>query len=199
MRRFSFCFFKKLPSHEFRITFSTALTLVRIMLTPFIVYAMLSGHWGVASVLFFTASVTDFLDGIVARLFDQKTFLGACLDPLADKFLLVSCFATLTCTHTLPFSIPMPFLLLVLWRETFLIGGGIVIYAIKGSIEVKPSRVGKTTTFVQMLFIMWLFGCYFFKWVPVKTYYLFLVTMTGLIATSFIQYARRGMMQWQQN
>jgi cardiolipin synthase (CMP-forming) len=196
MRQLTLDFFKKIPSREFRITFSTALTITRIMLTPFIVYAMLTGRWGLAFLFFIIASLTDLFDGMLARWLNERTFLGTCLDPIADKFLLVSCFATLACTHTLPFSIPQPFLLLVLWRETFLIGGALVIYFSRGSIRVEPSRLGKITTFVQILFITWLFACYFFKWVPVKTYYGALFLMTSLIVASFIQYGKMGMEQW---
>lgn len=196
MRRLTRSFFKKIPSTELRITASTMLTIARIMLTPFIVYAMLTGRWGIAFVLFIVAALTDLFDGMLARLLNQKTFLGTCLDPIADKFLLVSCFATLACTHTLPFSIPQPFLLLILWRETFLIGGATGIYLFRGYIHVQPTFLGKLTTFVQIVFIAWLFACYFFGWQPTKTYYMALVCMTGLIVASFIQYGRMGIDQW---
>jgi len=192
MRRFSFSLFNKLPTKEFRITFSTMVTLFRIALVPCIVSAMVLGKWGVAFSLFVTASVTDLLDGNIARLFNQKTFLGACLDPLADKLLLVSCFATLAWTDHLPFVVPLWFVCLVLFRELLMIFGFLYIHYTKGFLDVQPTFLGKVTTTLQMIFIMWLFACYFYGWLPTKTYYLSLYSVTGLIVVSFIGYAQVG-------
>lgn len=199
MRRLNTQFLKTLPAKEFRITFSTLLTVARIMLTPFVVYAMLSGMWGAAFILFSIAAITDIGDGFFARLLEQKTFFGTCLDPLADKFLLVSCFATLACTDTLPFGIPRFFLALIFLRELLLIGGAIGIYLYTKCITINPSRLGKLTTFLQIIFIMWLFGCYFFKWFPIKTYYTFLIGISSLIIISFLQYGKQGITQWKKN
>jgi len=199
MRRLHTDFLRALPAKEFRITFSTLLTVVRIMLTPFVVYAMLSGLWGGAFILFTIAAATDFFDGFFARLLQQKTFFGTCLDPLADKFLLVSCFATLACTDALPFAIPHFFLGLILLREILLIGGAIAIYAHTNCIVITPSLLGKATTCMQIIFIMWLFSCYFLGWFPLKTYYFFLVLISGLIIGSFMQYGKKGIEQWEKN
>ena len=70
-------------------------TLLRIASVPFIVASMVTQHWGIAFFLILFASATDLLDGFLARNFDQKTFLGACLDPIADKILILSCYFTL--------------------------------------------------------------------------------------------------------
>jgi len=192
MRKFSFSLFSKLPAHEFRITYSTLLTLARFIITPCIVTSMFWGKWGTACILFVVASLTDLFDGMVARLCNQKTFLGAVLDPLADKFLLVSCFTTLALTTALPFPVPYWFVLLVLIRELIIVAGFVYIYYAKSGINVEPTRLGKITTTLQMLFIMWLFACYFYGWVPAKTYYFSLYTITALVIISFIQYAKIG-------
>jgi cardiolipin synthase len=192
MRKFSFCLFSKLPAHEFRITFSTVITIIRIIAVPFIVSAMLWGKWGTAALLFFIASLTDMLDGSIARYFNQKTFLGACLDPLADKLLLVSCFATLAWTNILPFQVPYWFVGLVLLRELMIVLGVLYVYCNKSGVEIDPTPLGKATTALQMLFIMWLFLCYFYQWIPAKTYYGSLYIITILVIVSFIQYAKIG-------
>lgn len=193
MRRFSFCLFNKLPAHEFRITISSLFTIARIVLTPVIVVAMLWGYWGGAFFLFIAASVTDLLDGFFARLLNQKTFLGACLDPLADKILLVSCYATLAFTNILPFAVPFWFVGLVLLRELLIVCGFVYVYCSKDGFDVAPTVLGKVTTALQMLFIMWLFACYFYGWVPAKTYYVVFYSIVVMVIVSLAQYVRIGL------
>lgn len=192
MQKFSFSLFSKLPAKEFRFTIPTVLTLFRIILVPGIVTAMVFGRWGITFSLFFTASVTDLLDGTIARLYNQKTFLGACLDPLADKLLLVSCFATLAWTNCLPFIVPLWFVFLVLFKELLMICGFLYISYTKGFSDVCPNMLGKAVAALQMVFIMWIFACYFYGWLPTKTYYFFLYSITILIISSFIGYAQVG-------
>ena len=188
--------FKNLPPEETRITFSTMLTITRIVLTPFIVGAMIMGKWGVAFWLFVIASAFDTLDGNLARWLNQQTFLGACLDPIADKILLVSCFTTLAFVQSPLFSIPLWFVLLVLLKELIVIVGSFSIYFIKGHLEVNPTVLGKATTVAQVWFIIWLFACYFFGWVPTKTYHVALGVLLILVIFSLFQYIRLGLAQW---
>jgi len=188
--------FHNLPPEEKRITVSTLFTLTRIVLTPCIVIAMVMHQWGVAFWLFLIAAFTDVADGNIARLFNQKTFLGACLDPIADKFLLISCFATLAFVQSPLFSIPLWFVLLVLCKELVIVVGSFSIYIARGHLEVQPTILGKITTFVQVLFIIWLFACYFFHWLPIKTYATMLGVLFFLIVFSLVQYVRLGLAQW---
>ncbi len=174
-------------------TFSTWLTLSRIAITPIIVYAMLTDCWGTAFILFITAAITDVLDGYFARILCQETMLGALLDPLADKILLISCFITLACTNTLPFSIPQWFVILLLLRESLIVGGFMYLFFKTKGIDIEPTRMGKLTTFANSLFIIWLFSCYFFKWLPVKTYYLTLGITSFLVIFSLLQYLLIGL------
>ncbi len=174
------------------ITIPTLFTLVRILLTPFIVYAMVQSCWQKAFWLFVLAAVTDVIDGFLARLLHMRTFLGACLDACADKLLIVSCFATLAFIKTPLFIIPRWFVLLVLCKELILIGGSFIIYCLHGSIEIQPTMLGKGTTFVQICFIIWFFFCYFFQWVPIKTYNFFLIILILLVFASLAQYILIG-------
>ena len=192
MRTFNFSFLKKLPSCEKRITIPTLLTFGRILLAPCIVAAMVMHWWGVAFSLFVIAALTDTVDGTIARSCDQKTFLGACLDPVADKILLLSCFFTLAFVQSPLFSIPLWFVVLVLLREMIVLGGALGILLFGGQLIIAPTTLGKTTTLVQVIFIIWLFACYFFHWLPIKTYYTMLSLVMGLTLTSLIQYMRIG-------
>lgn len=188
-------FFKKLPPHEKKITLSTMLTLLRIALVPCIVACMLVGWWGTACILFCIAAISDALDGHLARRFNEQTFLGACLDPIADKLLVLSCFFTLAFIHSPLFTIPQWFFMLVLFKELILIGGSIAFYMMKGHLDVRPTLLGKITAVVQMCFIIWLFMCYFFSWLPIKTYVSMLAIVLILVFASLVQYCIIGIRQ----
>lgn len=177
-----------LAKKEWRITVPTLFTILRIILVPWIVATMVEQQWGLSFYLFIAAAGTDMIDGALARLCNAKTFLGACLDALADKLLLISCFATLAFVHSPLFSIPRWFVFLVLIKELVMIGGSFVVYLMKGFIEIKPTLLGKMTTFVQICFIVWLFSCYFFKWLPVKTYFFMLGLLTVLSVACLLHY-----------
>lgn len=188
-------FFKDLPAHEKRLTIPTVLTLVRLALVPCIVAAMIAHYWGFAFWLFVISTITDSLDGTLARMLNQQTFLGACLDPIADKALLLSVFCTLTFWQSPLFSIPLWFVGLVLIRECIILFGAWMIMLLRGHLNVRPTKLGKMTTMMQMLFIMWLFACYFFHWLPIKTYYSMLGLLLVLVFLSLIQYVRDGIAQ----
>ncbi len=195
MKKFSFHLFKHLPAHEKKITFSTLLTIVRFILIPFIVAAMIMHAWHMAFALFIVAGITDVLDGWLARLLDQRTFLGAALDPLADKILMIAVFATLSFTQSPLFTIPHWFVLLVLLKELIQIAGAIYIYSRKGHLTIAPTWLGKSLGLAQTAFVSWLFSCYFFHWVPVKTYYAMLTAVTALVILTFVDYLRIGFAQ----
>ena len=192
LRKINLRFFKRLPAREKKITWSTMFTLARIALVPFIIGCMIVGYWGTAFVLFLAAALTDVIDGNLARLLNEKTFLGACLDPIADKFLILAIFATFAFVAMLLFSIPSWFVWLVLCKEMLLLGGAVLVYRMQGHITVQPTILGKVTTLVQIIFIVWLFACYFFHWLPVKTYYTMLGIVLVLVFASFIDYMRIG-------
>ena len=94
------------------------ITLVRIILIPFFVNLMIYGYFRAALLVFAVACVTDALDGLIARLTGQITELGAFLDPMADKLLIISAFVTLVLKSMLPVWLvivpivlaPLPFL-----------------------------------------------------------------------------------------
>jgi cardiolipin synthase len=187
--------FRDIPAHELRITIPTMLTILRIIFVPCIIVSMFMQQWGMAFLFFLTASITDFLDGNLARLWNEKTFLGACLDPIADKLLLISFFFTLVFIKTPLFSVPLWFVLLVLLKELIVIFGALFILLSGRHLDVRPTWLGKSTTVVQMAFIIWLFACYYFHWVPVKTYYSMLAIMLLMVFLSFVQYIRMGFKQ----
>ncbi len=193
LRKFNIRLLTRLSAQEKRITIATLFTITRLVLTPFIVGAMVSGYWGIAFLLFVFAALTDVIDGALAQLCEQKTFLGACLDPIADKILLLSCFATLAFIDTPLFTIPQWFVLFILGKEVLQVGGAIVLYNMKGHLDVRPMLLGKLTMVAQVCFIIWLFACYFFHWMPIKTYYTMLSVLLILVFAALAQYVVIGM------
>jgi cardiolipin synthase (CMP-forming) len=193
LKKFKLHIFKYLPHAEKRITIPTLFTLLRIALVPVIVGSMILNSWGCASFFFVFACLTDVIDGFLARILNEKTFLGACLDPIADKLLLISCFFTLAFVTTPLFVVPQWFVLFVVSKELIQLAAACVIYTVRGHLNVQPTMLGKITTCLQMVFIMWLFASYFFCWMPLKTYYTMLGVMMFFITASFVQYARIGL------
>lgn len=184
---------QKLAGAKNKLTVPTLFTLLRILLVPVIVYAMITHAWGVAFFCFVIAAATDVIDGFLARLCDNQSLLGACLDPVADKFLLLSCFFTLAFIQTPLFTLPGWFFAIVLTKEVIILGGSLILLLSHCGFAVRPTILGKATTVVQVCFIIWLFACYFFSWMPVKTYVSMLAIMLCFVLLSAAQYIHIGL------
>ena len=126
------------------------LTVLRILLIPVFVSLLVYRQRGAALAVFLIAAVTDLLDGYVARRHGMQSRLGAFLDPMADKLLLVSSFVTLTWLKTLPFWIAA----VVISRDVILMFGALMIHMAGGHIYPRPTRVGKAATFFQVLTVL---------------------------------------------
>ncbi len=138
------------------------ISILRILLVPFFILSLIYYtpekdilRW-LALLIFSLAVVTDAVDGYVARIFGQKTTLGTFLDPLADKFLLISAFICLTLIDFFPSHIKLPpwALIIVISRDVIIVLGTILIYIITQHVEIIPSRLGKVATFFQMITII---------------------------------------------
>jgi cardiolipin synthase (CMP-forming) len=129
------------------LTLANQLTLLRIMLIPAFVLLVLYGHLGAALVTFLVAGITDALDGLIARLAGQGTSLGAWLDPMADKLLLLSTFIVLT-LPTVPLTnhLPLWLTVVVISRDVAIIGVVAIVNLAVGPRTFKPSFLGKATT-----------------------------------------------------
>lgn len=149
------------------MTFATQITIFRILLIPvFIGLAVYYGEsvaadrpnevlrwWTIA--VFAVAALSDALDGYVARHFNQRSRLGAILDPLADKLLLLSAIITLSFAKWEP-AFPLWFPTLVIFRDLASIGGAFLIDYLTGKCVIKPHWTGKVATFTQFAAVLWL-------------------------------------------
>ncbi|OGW36900.1 MAG: CDP-diacylglycerol--glycerol-3-phosphate 3-phosphatidyltransferase [Nitrospirae bacterium GWD2_57_9] len=122
------------------------ITLLRVILIPFFINLMIYGYYGAALLVFLAACITDALDGLIARLLKQKTELGAFLDPMADKLLILSAFVTLVLLGKLPFWL----VIIVISRDAILTMGSLVIYFMTNNLTIQPSMTGKLTTVLQL-------------------------------------------------
>ncbi|MGO9701488.1 MAG: CDP-alcohol phosphatidyltransferase family protein [Xanthobacteraceae bacterium] len=123
------------------------ITLARIILVPIVVWAITSGEMLVAFALFLAAGITDAVDGFLAKRFHMASELGAYLDPLADKALIVSIYVALGIAGTLA----IPLVILVVSRDIMIISGFMLSWLVGKPMPVRPLPVSKVNTVAQIL------------------------------------------------
>ena len=134
------------------LTLANQLTLVRLLLVPVLVILVIYGRSGWALITFILAGVTDGLDGIIARRSGGPTSLGALLDPMADKLLLVSTFVVLTLPSLdLANRFPIWLTVLVISRDVIIVLTVAVVNLAVERFTFPPSHLGKVATFVYIL------------------------------------------------
>jgi len=136
------------------VTIPNFITIGRLITVPLIVWLMIADRFVEATVLFVLAGISDAADGFIAKRFGAASELGAYLDPIADKALLVSVFVTLGFKGVLP-----PWLIvLVVSRDLFIIGAMLLAYVLSNPMPVRPLWVSKANTVAQILLIAFVLG-----------------------------------------
>ncbi|MDE3201419.1 MAG: CDP-alcohol phosphatidyltransferase family protein [Acidobacteriota bacterium] len=139
---------QKLHRNPFR-SFPNLLTLLRICVAPILVSAILEGRFELGFWLFVATGATDALDGLLARLLDQKTVLGQYLDPVADKLLLSTLFLVLMHENLMPVRVTV----LVFGRDVCILLVAAILWAATGRREFEPSVFGKLNTLSQITLV----------------------------------------------
>lgn len=134
-----------LQTNPFR-TAPNLLSLLRICVAPFLVAAILGGHFALGFGLFVAAGLTDALDGALARILKQRSMLGHYLDPVADKLLLSTLFLVLLHEGLIPMTVTV----LVFGRDVGILLVAAILYAAAGRREFHPSLFGKANTLAQI-------------------------------------------------
>ena len=183
------------------LTVANFLTILRLILIPVFVTALFYQRFGWALSIFLFAAITDGLDGLVARSLNQKTQLGAILDPMADKLLLVTAFVVLSLPR-FTFSDPIPFwvTIAVISRDAFIVLGALVIHMVTGFSQFRPSLPGKINTIVQIIQIVVFLGANAFNLqseLLMPLYYL-TVAMAVLSGLHYIVHVNRQMSEMSQ-
>jgi cardiolipin synthase len=148
-------------------TIANQLTLLRMLLIPAFVLLVVYGRFGWALVVFIVAGVTDALDGIIARMPGQKSELGAWLDPVADKLLLVTTFIVLTLPNIgLVNRIPIWLTVIVISRDIGIVLTVAIVNLASGPRTFRPSQLGKAAT---AWFILTCVVVMFYNWLGVES------------------------------
>jgi cardiolipin synthase (CMP-forming) len=159
------------------MTTANKVTIFRILLIPVfvveILYYVRTGneiHRLLGLICFFSAAACDGVDGYIARRYHQRSELGAILDPLADKLLLVSGIVLLSFDHD-PYleSVPLWLTGTIIGRDIVLLAGMFVIQLTVGKVRVKPRILGKIATVLQMAIVLWILLKWHYKFLPALT------------------------------
>jgi cardiolipin synthase len=137
-----------LPRAGIALSIPNLITLGRILLVPVVVWAIASGAMWIAFVLFLAAGVSDAVDGYLAKRFRMTTIIGAYLDPLADKALIVSIYLTLGINGLIPGWL----VILVVSRDIMIVGAVMLSWLVGMPLKVKPLLVSKLNTVAQIAF-----------------------------------------------
>ena len=129
------------------LTIPNLLTLVRILLTPFILIELARGNYLVGGWTFGAAAFTDILDGLLARRFGGESKIGQYLDPIADKILLTCIYIGLT----LGGAVPLWIVVLILARDLWILSLSAIALRFTQFRELQPSVWGKASTFCQVM------------------------------------------------
>ena len=162
------------------------ITLGRLLLVPVVVWAIASGAMLPAFLLFLAAGVSDAVDGFLAKRFGMTSELGAYLDPLADKVLIVSIYVSLGIVDALPRWL----VILVVSRDLLIVGGVMLSWVIGKPVSVKPHIVSKLNTAAQLLLVALVLGALGFGFDAGWALTLLMVAVATLTLASVAIYLR---------
>ena len=158
------------------MTTANKITILRILLIPFFVvevlYYVKGGnelHRLLAIISFAVAAICDGVDGYIARRYNQRSELGAILDPLADKLLLLSGIVLLSISWPYFDTIPLWLTCTIIGRDILILIGLVVIQITIGKVTVKPHIIGKIATVLQMGVVLWILLKWNTRWLTVWT------------------------------
>jgi cardiolipin synthase len=174
------------------MTLPNVITLLRILLTPLLVWLLLDHRMKQALLVFLIAGFSDGLDGLIARVFHQKSKLGAYLDPLADKLLLVSSFILLGHMKKIPYWL----VIITVSRDAIIVLGIVTLMLHQLRVEIKPLVLSKLNTLLQLLTIFVVLGSVYFAPPPWGLMLLFTITAMLSIASG-LHYILRGIRLWE--
>ncbi len=167
-------------------------SMLRIFSIPFFLYLMLRNKVLEALVVFCLASATDILDGMTARIWNQKTKIGRLLDPAADKLLMTAAIVILSfpaVSH--PNSIPLWLTITIIGRDVAIVTAAWVLYKLRGQKEFPPSLTGKASTVCQMGTILGTLLLNILDRTPDYLTWLFILTFVLTVISGF-GYGMRG-------
>ena len=126
------------------------ITISRLLLTPYIVWLILSENYFLGFIFFLISGASDALDGFIAKRFNQQTLLGSYLDPIADKFLIVSSIVLLGYNGY----VPIWLIIIIVSRDIAIFGAIIISWMLGTNLRIEPLIISKVNTFLQIFYIV---------------------------------------------
>ena len=130
------------------------ITISRLLLTPYIVWLLLIESYFLGFIFFLLSGISDALDGFIAKRFNQKTLLGSYLDPIADKFLIVSAIVLLGYNGY----VPIWLIIIIVSRDIAIFGAVIISWMLSTNLRIEPLIISKINTFLQLFYIVMTFA-----------------------------------------
>lgn len=130
------------------------ITISRLLLTPYIVWLLLIESYFLGFIFFLISGISDALDGFIAKRFNQKTLLGSYLDPIADKFLIVSAIVLLGYNGY----VPIWLIIIIVSRDIAIFGAVIISWMLGTNLRIEPLIISKINTFLQLFYIVMTFA-----------------------------------------
>ena len=171
------------PCRGLSLSIPNLITLARILSVPIVVWAITSGEMMIAFILFVIAGISDAVDGYLAKRFNIASEMGAYLDPLADKALIVSIYVSLGIAG----AIPRWLVIFVVARDIMIIGAVILTWLIGRPMAVKPLLVSKLNTVAQIVFACLVLGslAFGFNAGPLLPLLMYLVAVLTFLSIAF--------------
>jgi cardiolipin synthase len=146
-------------------TLPNFITLLRLAALPFFLYAISVGRFGIALIIFVAAGISDGIDGYLARRFDMRSALGAYLDPIADKLLLMSSYLFLT-IPSFPAAVKIPIWLafMVISRDVLLLTVALLLILSGSRRRFPPTWLGKVTTVTLIITVLFVLCANLWSW-----------------------------------
>ena len=126
------------------------ISVLRVILVAPIIWSIWNGEYKLAFILIFIAGISDGIDGFLARYFNWKSKLGALLDPMADKILLVSLFVV----FALKDLIPLWLMYMVVTRDLIIFWGAVAYQLVTKRLEMRPLFISKINTALQIALVL---------------------------------------------
>jgi cardiolipin synthase len=164
------------------------ISLFRLLLVPLVIGLIANGEWHWALYGFIVAGASDALDGFIARAYNLRTELGAYLDPLADKALLVSIFIELGVLGLFPVWL----VILVVSRDFMIVGGIILAWLLGAPMTIRPAALSKLNTVGQILLAAMVLGIKAFELDVPNLLYFWEYGVMALTTASMVVY----LIQW---
>ncbi len=167
-------------------TLPNFITLLRLAALPFFLVAISDGRFGIALAIFVAAGLSDGIDGFLARRFDMRSAIGAYLDPIADKLMLMSSYLFLAIpSYPAQVKVPVWLAVMVISRDILLLLVALLMILATGRRRFPPSWVGKVTTVTQIITVLFVLCANVWDWPDPLVLIAFGATATATILSGF--------------